>query len=94
VTLDKAADLKAFIAHEILGDEDIGELDAHTPLLDLGILNSIELTNLIEHIDAAYGVRVPPARIVPEHFASIASIASLVDELQHQQAVPAHGELG
>ncbi len=77
-----ADDIKTYIADEILNGEDIGALDGATPLLELGVLNSIELMNLVAFIHATYGVRVPVDGMVPNNFQNIHAIAVFVDMLR------------
>ena len=44
-------------------------------------LSSFELVVLVEALEDAFGVRVRPADVTPEHFGSVARIAALVARL-------------
>ena len=67
------------------GDQSVG-LTTETPLLEWGILNSIETARLVSHIRHEFGVRVPPSHMVSKHFGSVESIADLVGSLQEARA--------
>jgi len=72
--------LKEYVAKELLEGQDIG-LDETTPLLEWGIINSIEMARLVTFIENRWSVSVPEEMIVIQHFQSIESIAALVDQL-------------
>jgi len=86
-TLNTYEDIKTYIANEILDGEDIGELDETTPLLELGVLNSMELMNLVSHIEQTYGVKVPSDGIVPDNFQDIHSIIEFIECLGGEREV-------
>lgn len=72
--------LKEYVAKELLEGQDIG-LDETTPLLEWGVINSIEMARLVTFIENRWSVSVPEEMIVIQHFQSIESIAALVDRL-------------
>ncbi|HEV3076876.1 MAG TPA: acyl carrier protein [Thermoanaerobaculia bacterium] len=72
--------LETFIRERILEGEEIG-LTATTPLLDLGILNSMEILSLIAFIESRFRVAVPPERILADNFKDVQTIAGLVTSL-------------
>lgn len=49
------------------------------PLLDSGLLDSVTLMRLIAYLEETFAVALPADQIVPEHFATVDSIAALVD---------------
>ena len=66
-----------FAQRELLhGNAD--DLDADTPLLELGVLDSLSMVGLLSYVDEAFGVRIPEEDVVPEHFDTLRSIAALV----------------
>lgn len=73
--------LKGFISCEILDGKDIG-LDASTPLLEWGIINSLEMARLVSFIHDRLGVEVPSDKITIEHFKDLTAITNLVSELK------------
>jgi acyl carrier protein len=69
--------LKRYIAQDVLGGKSIG-LDETTPLLEWGIINSLEIVRLLSFIRKQFGVDIPAGEIVADSFTSISSIAKLV----------------
>jgi len=72
--------LQAFISRQMLEGEDVG-LTATTPLLELGILNSMEVLSLIAFIESRFKVVVPPDQILADNFKDLQTIAGLVTSL-------------
>lgn len=78
--------LTSYIQDHLLdGDQSVG-LTTETPLLEWGILNSIETARLVGYIRNQFGIRVPPAQIVSRHFKNIDCIADLVSSLSEATA--------
>lgn len=75
-----AQSIRNFIAQTILDGKDMG-LDDETPLLEWGIINSMEIARLVSFIQDQHGVSIPGDRIIPDHFKDIQSLAELVLEL-------------
>ena len=72
-----AATLRDYMVREIL--EGAGEgFDSQTPLLEWGILNSMEIVRLVAFIRATYGVDIPAQAVTPDHFRTVDAIARLV----------------
>ena len=86
--LNHYEDIKTYIADVILDGEDMGELDATTPLLELGVLNSMELMNLVDHIEKTFAVKVPSGEVVPGNFQDIQSITRFVESLGKAEEAP------
>ncbi len=76
---DIAEQLKQFIANTVLDGKAIG-LDETTPLLEWGIINSMEMVRLVSFIQKQFGVDVPAKKMIADHFANIASLTNLVIE--------------
>lgn len=51
-------------------------------LVDDGILTSFELVLLVTQISQEFGVSIPPAWIVPEHFNSAAAMYEMIRQLE------------
>lgn len=73
--------LKGYISREILDGKDIG-LDTSTPLLEWGIINSMEMARLVSFIENRFGVEVPHDRITIVYFENLTAITNLVLELE------------
>jgi acyl carrier protein len=71
--------LKDYLVNEVLEGKEIG-LEYTTPLLEWGILNSLETVRLSNFIKEQFNVQVPTQRINAESFKDISSIANLVME--------------
>lgn len=57
------------------------ELTAKTPLLELNIIDSFAIFDLVNFLANEMGVKVPVERIHPENFRTVEAIARLVEEL-------------
>lgn len=69
--------LRDYIAESVLRDAST-DLDGETPLLEWGILNSLEIVRLIAFIDSRFGVEIDHADLVGETFRDLNSISALV----------------
>jgi acyl carrier protein len=83
---DILQELMNYIAVEML-DGDGSDLESSTPLLEWGIINSIEIIRLIHFIEGKFKVEVPFDRIIPEHLRDADSIAGLVSQLREDQSL-------
>jgi len=79
---DVGAAVRQYIAAEILEGDDEG-LNGQTPLLQWGILNSMEMTRLLGFIDRRFQIRIAATEISPARFKNIDEIAALV--MSHKQ---------
>ncbi|MDD9940565.1 MAG: acyl carrier protein [Myxococcales bacterium] len=68
--------IRKYVANEVLDGKDMG-LDENTPLLEWGVLNSLEIEVMIAFLEREFGVRVPPEQVTAENFRNIAAIAQL-----------------
>ena len=69
--------LTTYVAEEILEGEDDG-LDGQSPLLEWGVLNSIEIVRLQAFILETFEVEISSDLVTPEHFATLDAITRLV----------------
>jgi acyl carrier protein len=72
-------ELKRYIAQDVLTGKDIG-LDETTPLLEWGIMNSLEIVRLLSFIRKQFAVDIPADKLVADSFTSVSSVADLVLE--------------
>ena len=61
-------------------------LDADAPLLELNIIDSAAIFDLVHHLQERFRITVPLPEINPENFRTVAAIAALVDRLQKEGA--------
>jgi len=73
-------ELKGYISREILDGKDIG-LDKSTPLLEWGIINSMEIARIVSFIQSRFHVGIPDDKILPEYFMNLTAISGLVVKL-------------
>ena len=78
-----------FINHNLLVEDDIDAVDADTPMLELGVLDSLAMVSLLTFVESDLGVRLPDDAVVPEHFETPRALAGLI--AAHQEAQPAPG---
>jgi acyl carrier protein len=69
--------LRRYIVTEILEGDEEG-LDGQTPLLEWGILNSMEMVRLLAFLGERFEVTIPLQEVGPANFRSIDSIVALV----------------
>lgn len=71
--------LREFVSKRILEGEDVG-LDGTTPLLEWGILNSMEMVRIVAFINERFAVDLPSHTIRLDNFKDLDSLARLVAE--------------
>ena len=75
--------LKDYISMEILDGEDIG-LDESTPLLEWGIINSMEVARILAFIELRFHAQISVDNVLPEHFINLSAISALVKEVKRE----------
>ena len=73
--MDTAAQIRAYIEHTF--GKAVGVDDS---LLDSGLLDSIGIFELATFLEGTFGIKVEDEAIIPEHFETVALIASFVDK--------------
>ena len=73
-------EIESFVSQELLEGEDIG-LTNDTPLLEYGLIDSVSLVMLNDHIEDEFGVRIPNVKLTPENLKTIETITNLVVSL-------------
>jgi pimeloyl-ACP methyl ester carboxylesterase/acyl carrier protein len=77
--------LRDFVVDELL-DGDPQGLDAQTPLLEWGVIDSLAMVQLLAFIEDRIGVRVPDEQVKPEHFQNLAALCELLERLPRGDA--------
>ena len=72
-------DIRAFLVEHILPEDDVRNLRAEDDLLEGGVLNSLTLVHLIEHVEQIYDVQVTRQEFRAEHFRTIERICRFVE---------------
>jgi len=74
-------ELREFVAREFLNGKDEG-LDATTPLLEWGIIDSVALVSLLAFIKQRFQVNVPNSELHPTNVGTLEAMAAMVLRLQ------------
>ncbi|MBJ6766062.1 acyl carrier protein [Myxococcaceae bacterium JPH2] len=69
--------LTRYVAHEILEDS-AEDLTPSTPLLELGILNSLETARMMGFVEKQFGITVPADAMKVENLQTLSAIADMV----------------
>lgn len=72
--------LTQFVVDELLHG-DGADLDATTPLLELAILDSMGVHQLIAFVERAFQIEVPSSDLTPQNLRDLRSIAAMVERL-------------
>ncbi|MDT9682813.1 acyl carrier protein [Streptomyces sp. TRM76323] len=75
--------LIAYIADTWL-DGDPDGLDGKSPLIDLNIVDSSGIFELVHHLQAEYRITVPLREVSPDNFRNVETIAALVARLREE----------
>ena len=75
-------ELEKYIRDEFLDGDSSAELTETSPLLDWGVLNSMNTARLITFAGERFGVNVPPQEVTPANFRDLGSITRMVIGLQ------------
>jgi acyl carrier protein len=76
------AKLLNFIRLRFLGGNSGSDMNETTPLLEWGILSSLNMVVLLDYIREEFDSPVPPERINAANFKDVAAITAMVGELQ------------
>ncbi|MBX2856872.1 MAG: alpha/beta fold hydrolase [Rhodobacteraceae bacterium] len=83
---DISSELTDFTNHDILHGQG-QDLTPDTPLLELGILDSLSMVSLLAFIEERYGVKIAEEEIAPKHFSDLQAVTTLIlTHTQNQEA--------
>ncbi len=71
------AQLQMYIVNHVLDGKSVG-LDETTPLLEWGVINSIEIVRLLSFVRRQFAVDIPAWQIVADNFANLGVIADMI----------------
>jgi acyl carrier protein len=74
-----ARELHAYIAETFLAVRPDLELRDEDPFLGLGVIDSLGLIELVEHVRARYGIEIEDVEITEENFGSVAALVAFVE---------------
>jgi clorobiocin biosynthesis protein CloN5 len=73
--------LLSFIRANVLPEELKADFDQDTPLLELGVIDSLNAARLLNFISGEIGVSVPTSMIEAGNFRSVRSLSAMVGSL-------------
>jgi acyl carrier protein len=76
-----AQQLVTFV-NDTLVVQDGGEIDTETPLLEMGLLDSLAMVSLLAFVHTRFGVHIPDEAVIPEHFETLSALAHVIMGLQ------------
>lgn len=71
-----------YVVREYLEDGDDRTLDATTPLITGGIVDSFSMVSLKRFLERRYGITIPDAEATPDAFDTVERIAILVEKIR------------
>lgn len=63
----------------VAGEAGNGPVTRDTPLLETGVLDSINLVRLVQFLEEQFGIRIPDEDLGPDLFESPASVGAYVE---------------
>lgn len=76
--MNAEARIRRFIIDELHWRGDPNELSDHFPLIDNDVIDSLGIFETVSYLEDVEGIQVSDEDLVPENFASIRAIASLL----------------
>lgn len=71
--------IRSFIASELLRGQHDEQLGNEDPLIESGIIDSMGIMSLLAFLEKEFAIELPGDDLIPENFASISTIAALVE---------------
>ena len=81
----------SYVIKEYLEEGDDRTVDAETPLISGGIVDSFSMVSLKRFLEKRYAIQIPDAEATPDAFDTVTRIADLVARVQARAAGPARG---
>ena len=73
-----------YVKKEYLEEDDDREVNADTPLITGGIVDSFSMVSLKRFLETKYSIQIPDAKATPEAFDSVNNILELLKEFNIQ----------
>lgn len=68
-----------YISESLLGSDEGIDVQPDDNLLDVGMLDSLQLMRLVQHIESEYQRKIPPSDLILENFQSVNAIVAYLD---------------
>jgi acyl carrier protein len=82
--MNTSNDIRNFIVTEILHGSMANPLGDNEPLIESGIIDSMGIMTLLAFVEEQFSIQIPSDDLMPENFATITSIAALVERQMRQ----------
>ncbi len=76
--MDTRNDIKTFILENFMLGRNREELEDSVSLLDMGIIDSTGILELVEFVEKSYGVKIEDNELVPENLDSIDNLVTFI----------------
>lgn len=86
------SDIRRFITENFPLSGSGAELQGTDSLLEVGVIDSVGVLELIEHLESSYGFQIPDADVLPENLDSIDAIAHYVSRRLNGADEASHGD--
>jgi acyl carrier protein len=74
------ATVREFVLNELHWDETRGTLTPDYALIENHVVDSMGLLMLVSFVEERFGIQLADEELVPEHFGTIGSIATLIEK--------------
>jgi acyl carrier protein len=71
--------IRDFLTTEVFYDKDLKDLGPGDSLLDRGLLDSLSILKIVTFCEESFGITIPDAEVLPDHFDSVRAIGKLVE---------------
>lgn len=82
--MDIKSEINSFIVKNILANQSIEDFSMNLDLIEMGILDSISIVNLINFIDEKLGIKLDLSEVTPENFKTIDTIAQFLSNHENR----------
>ncbi|MGO8739938.1 acyl carrier protein [Rhodoblastus sp.] len=71
-------DLRAFIAQDLLFQDDMEDLAGDQSMLQAGMIDSTGVLELVSYLESHFGIRIHDAEIVPDNLDTVDALVAFV----------------
>jgi acyl carrier protein len=79
---DLKAVIRDYVVKEYLEEGDDRTIEAETPLISGGIVDSFSMVSLKRFLEKKYQIRIPDEQATPDAFDTVSRIAELVERIR------------
>ena len=81
--------IRDYVVREYLEEGDDRTIEAETPLISGGIVDSFSMVSLKRFLEKKYQIRIPDEEATPDAFDTVSRIAELVERIRKDAPIPA-----